>query len=417
MTTTDVTPTDARQQRGMVIARTMKIQQGRHGWRVPSQSFVGTYAVWGTAQGHRCSCPDFEQRQLPCKHIYAVMQFTLFRQTEQTPEGNTVVTTAATARITYSQDWAAYNAAQTTEKATFLRLLHGLCANIPEPPQEKGRPRLPLRDMVFAGGFKVYSTVSARRFMTDLRSAQEQGLIARAPHYNSIFNYLESPALTPIIRNLVTESSLPLKAIETDFAADSTGFGTCRSFHYYDMRYGSGAGTERSLRDWLKLHAMIGCRTNIITSVEVTERRQHDTTQFVPLLQDTAKNFNVFRVYADGAYSSVKNVEAATALGAKPFIPFRVDARGNQPSEAWSRLFHLFSLNRDAFLAVYHRRSNVEATFSMMKRKFGDRLRSKTPVAQVNELLLKVLAHNLCCLVHAIHELRLGVPTFGAAAD
>ena len=123
----------------------------------------------------------------------------------------------------------------------------------------------------------------------------------------------------------------------------------------------------------------------------------------------------MFRVYADGAYSSVKNIEAATALGANPFIPFREDSRGNQPSEAWRRLFHLFSFNRDAFLAVYHRRSNVEATFSMMKRKFGDSLRSKGPVAQVNELLLKVLAHNLCCVAHAIHELRI-TPAFWAGS-
>jgi hypothetical protein len=47
----------------------------------------------------------------------------------------------------------------------------------------------------------------------------------------------------------------------------------------------------------------------------------------------------------------------------------------------------------------------VETTFSMIKAKFGTRIRSKTPVAQVNELLCKVLCHNLCCLVQAIYEL------------
>ena len=39
-----------------------------------------------------------------------------------------------------------------------------------------------------------------------------------------------------------------------------------------------------------------------------------------------------------------------------------------------------------------------------MKRKFGDTLRSKTLVAQRNELLLKVLCHNIVCVVHEIHE-------------
>ena len=58
----------------------------------------------------------------------------------------------------------------------------------------------------------------------------------------------------------------------------------------------------------------------------------------------------------------------------------------------------------------YHQRSNVESAFSMMKRKFGDGLRSKTPTALHNEALAKVLCHNLVVLVHEMYEL-------GIAAD
>ena len=41
----------------------------------------------------------------------------------------------------------------------------------------------------------------------------------------------------------------------------------------------------------------------------------------------------------------------------------------------------------------------------MMKRKFGDSLRSKTDVAMVNEILCKVLCHNLVVLIHEMYEL------------
>ena len=41
----------------------------------------------------------------------------------------------------------------------------------------------------------------------------------------------------------------------------------------------------------------------------------------------------------------------------------------------------------------------------MMKRKFGDSLRSKTDTAMVNETLCKVLCHNLVVLIHEMHEL------------
>jgi transposase len=53
----------------------------------------------------------------------------------------------------------------------------------------------------------------------------------------------------------------------------------------------------------------------------------------------------------------------------------------------------------------YDKRSNVESRFSMIKGKFGERLRSKSATGQVNEVLCKVLAHNVCCLIQSIYEL------------
>jgi len=41
----------------------------------------------------------------------------------------------------------------------------------------------------------------------------------------------------------------------------------------------------------------------------------------------------------------------------------------------------------------------------MVKRKFGSSVRAKAFPAQINEVLLKCLCHNLSVLVHAIHEL------------
>jgi hypothetical protein len=44
-----------------------------------------------------------------------------------------------------------------------------------------------------------------------------------------------------------------------------------------------------------------------------------------------------------------------------------------------------YPYNRDEFLTHYHKRSNSESTFSMIKAKSGARIRSKTPTAQINE--------------------------------
>jgi hypothetical protein len=91
-----------------------------------------------------------------------------------------------------------------------------------------GRPRLPLADMIFASAFKVYSTSSGRRFTCDLKDAHSKGYLSKAPHYNSISRYLENAGMAPILKALIEQSSLPLQAIESDFAVDSSGFSTSR---------------------------------------------------------------------------------------------------------------------------------------------------------------------------------------------
>ena len=57
-------------------------------------------------------------------------------------------------------------------------------------------------------------------------------------------------------------------------------------------------------------------------------------------------------------------------------------------------MFHFYQFHRDDFLSHYHKRCNVESTFSMIKAKFRDHVRSKTDVAMVNEVLCKIICHN-----------------------
>lgn len=45
----------------------------------------------------------------------------------------------------------------------------------------------------------------------------------------------------------------------------------------------------------------------------------------------------------------------------------------------------------------------------MIKAKFRDHVRSKTPVAMVNEVLCKIICHNICVLVQEAHELCIDV--------
>jgi hypothetical protein len=220
---------DVREQRGLEIAARARIQKAGDTWVVPSQSSKGSYKVTLGEHGPRCTCPDFELRGQTCKHGYAVeivLQRETVTETSVTGETQTTVTETAAVRISYPQNWPAYNQAQTQEKALFCGLLRDLAATVPEPEQTRGRPRIPMADALFISGYKVYSTVSSRRFATDLREAHAAGLVSKAWHFNSVLNCIDDANLTPILYDLVTASAAPLRSVESTFAVDSTGFGT-----------------------------------------------------------------------------------------------------------------------------------------------------------------------------------------------
>ncbi len=394
---------DARQQRGLEIATTKKLKQKGQLWLVPSATGTGTYVVDPTVYGvATCTCPDYELHQAACKHVYAV-EYTIRRETT-TKDG----TVTETVRVSYRQEWSAYNAAQTNEKAHVAELLRELCAIIDNPVQKRGRPRLPLSDSIFCAVMKVYGGMSARRTTTALREFAASGLIDKAPHYNSVINALENPDVTPFLKALIEESAAPLATLETDFAADSSGFTTNTYARWFDAKY----GREMSKHRWLKAHIMVGTSTNIIASVEVTDSSFNDCPMLPTLLNTAARRFTMERVSADKGYVSDANVQAIAAHGAEPFIPFKVNTPIQYPMDAsrkrsaqWMRMLHYYNFRREEFLHFYHRRSNVETTFHMIKAKFGGRVRAKTQTAATNEILCKVLCHNLCVLVQSIYEL------------
>jgi transposase len=409
-------PLDERQRKGLLIAATMPIT--RHGdvFTVPSQSLVGKYRVDGNAK--TCSCPDFELRQKPCKHVFAV-EFVQRRETTVHPNGATTVTETAAVRITYGQDWSAYNRAQTAEKELFCHLLRDLCAAVPQEEQQgRGRPRVPLAEGLFSACFKVYSTMSSRRFATDLRNAKDDGHVETARHFNTVLRVIGREDITPMLEAMIEASAAPLKTVESTFAVDSTGFGTQSFYRHFSAKYG---GHDQYSRDYLKLHALIGTKTNVIAAAIVTDRNKHDSPVFQPLLERGAEVFNIARVCADKAYSSRKNLELVDAIGAEPLIPFHVNAKAvainSRRSAVWEKLFHFYNYKRDEFLAAYHARSNAESVFSSMKRVFGDTLRSKTDAARKNELLMRAIAHNIVCLVHSIFELNVTVPGWSACTQ
>lgn len=387
----------SRRERGVLIAKKFRIERTEKGWLVPSQTSAGTYLVKFNKHKPECSCKDCLLNRKKCKHIYAV-EFYIRQEIDQ--EGRIRETRGV--KITYSQKWKAYDKSQTSEKLTFMRLLSDLCNNIEQPTYNFGRPKTSIQDLLFCSVMKVYTTFSLRRFMSDVKIAKERGLVLYEPCYASIGHFFQKEELTAILKDLIKISSLPLKAIEKDFAVDSSGFATSRFARWFNYKHGK----ESKYRIWLKAHLMSGVRTNIITGVEITEGRVNDSTQLKSLVRETSENFNMKEISCDMAYSSRNNLELIESKGAMPYIPFKKHVSGKaRGSMLWKRMYHYFMYKHEEFMSHYHKRSNSETVFHMIKTKFRDNLRSKSKTAQINELLCKILGHNICVVIQEMNEL------------
>lgn len=379
--------------KGYEIAKTNKVVQKNGKWLVPSQTNPhNTYEVNLRLDGATCTCEDYKERGIRCKHIFSV-EFTIIKQINQ--DGSTTIT--ATKKMTYPQNWKAYNTAQVNEQELFMELLFDLCKDIEEPLYSFGRPRLQLKDMVFCSALKVYSTFSLRRFQGDVKIAVKKNYINKRSSFTAVGKYIQSEKMTSILKQLITISSMPLRAVETNFAIDSTGFRTtkfndyCREKHHIKKEH-----------KWIKAHICCGVKTNIITSIQVGDENSADSPRFIPLAQETYQNgFSINEMTADKAYSSRDNLAYINSIGGMPYIPFRSNATGKPKGNdhIWRRMYDFFTFRREDFLMHYHQRSNIESTNNMIKSKFTDLVRSKDEVAQKNEVLLKVLCHNIVVLI------------------
>ena len=389
-----------RKQKGMEIAKNGNVRLNGYKWSVPSQSSNKTYEVILRIDKSVCNCPDFVERGLKCKHIFAV-EITLTK----TINKDGTITETKTVKKTYPQMWHEYTESQLNEGRLFKVLLKDLVENVKEQPYTFGRPKTPLKTALFCAIDKVYSMQSSRRAHSRYKDAEEKAQIMKAPSYNVINISLNSSEITPILNNLLEITALPLRSVESQFAIDSTGFRTTKFGEYCKNKY-----EPKKSHHWLKAHISVGTKTNVITAVEITDENGADCPKFLPLMErNYANGFSVQEVSADKAYSSRDNLELVGKHNGVAYIPFKSNAVGNPKgkSRLWRNMFYYFQMNQESFLEHYHKRSNIESTNMAIKTKLGDCLKNKNFVSQKNELLCKLIAYNITVLISAMFELKI----------
>ena len=364
---------------------------------VQSQTGTGWYKIQWNGKEWVCNCPDFVKNGHvgPCKHIIALKLRLDHRYVSIEGQEPKIE------KKTYTQNWSAYNQAQVQEFELFDKLLYHLVEPIQGPEYNgPGRPPLKNSDQIFCCVMKVYSMLSSRRAKWLYHEAVQRQQIEHAPHFNVASTTLNKKDITPILHDLVRLSAQPLSSIENDFTVDSSGF-RCSSFgNYCEEKHGI-----KRVRNWLKAHICTGVNTNIVTDIVITDEHAGDSPQFPKLIRNTADYFVIREVSADPAYSSGENHKVVDALGGKAYILFKKNATGKHGGALWKKAFHYFQLHKDEFMEHYHKRSNAESTFSAIKTKFGETIKSRNHTAQVNEMLCKIIAYNITVLIREFIEM------------
>lgn len=199
---------------------------------------------------------------------------------------------------------------------------------------------------------------------------------------------------------------MPLKELEDHYSLDSSGFGS----YQYERWMKAKFQNKRGWRNYLKGHICIGTRTNVICSVSVTPGNFSDIKQAPRLVEQTAANFQIKQLSADKAYSGHRLYQLIEVHGAMPFIDFKKNATKSEAApEIWNKMFTYFSKNKEEFMNNYHKRSNVETVFSMVKVRLGEHLKCKKFENQRNELVMKFICHNICCLIQEIFENKIHI--------
>jgi Transposase DDE domain len=149
-----------------------------------------------------------------------------------------------------------------------------------------------------------------------------------------------------------------------------------------------------------KLSLACDSATHLILSATASTGAGGDQPFFDRLLFHAWRRSNTVRcVVADAGYDSEANHRIARLdMGVRSIIPPRAGRPTSKPpSEPLRRqMHHRFARKRDRVL--YGQRWQSETVNSMIKRNLGSALRARTTVHRRNELLLRVLTHNIMLL-------------------
>jgi len=158
---------------------------------------------------------------------------------------------------------------------------------------------------------------------------------------------------------------------------------------------------EISKRDCDKTHLAVSSQFMFIMNWKITRYKKNDCPFFKKLLAP----FKLLGIItADKGYLSRANFQLVADKGGEAFIPFKKGKKKGSTakpkgSPAWKAAFYFWKTLNGIYMSIYHQRSRIEAVFSALKRRYGDRLYCRKAGMRRKEMAMRFIAYNLRLLI------------------
>jgi hypothetical protein len=191
---------------------------------------------------------------------------------------------------------------------------------------------------------------------------------------------------------------------------DSTGIRVIGRSIWYCIRIGK----HIRKRDCKKIHVAVDSDLLLILNFRITIWNRNDCPFLVKLLKPF-KRLGV--VLADKGYLSRKNFQfVADRLGAF-FCPFKKGKKTGSTAKpngcpAWKFAFNLWSKCNWIYKGVYRQRPKVEAVFSAIKKRYGDKFKCRRRVMGTKEVALRLVAYNVFIMLCYNYSVEHNLPLY-----
>ncbi|KXA98038.1 hypothetical protein AKJ37_01655 [candidate division MSBL1 archaeon SCGC-AAA259I09] len=233
---------------------------------------------------------------------------------------------------------------------------------------------------------------------------EEKMWFERPFSYKSVERAYEDPRVVAILNEVFDMTQETVSDKESSFAPDGTGLPTSMKKNWESEKNGD----DHEGYDYMV--GMSGTTYGIYSAVEFPKNpNAHESPFFEPLLQRTAAHYSsIDLVSGDSAFLARDNCDLVIEAGGIPrFYPKKGITLKRKGSWGWTDMLMNLIENPQGWLRDYHQRSNIETTYSTLKRDFQTPLRKKIKKRREVEKHARICDYNLkrLCYIRRLEKI------------